>query len=193
MGGAVVGRPVTPVEPRNCTICGQVIPRGKLTPQRYSRKLSCGRDCESALRSAVIKSRYQDDLEARHPCEVCGKPVPRREGEYKSWYISRRTCGHRCWRILSSRAKTQPLPKSKRCKVCGARYRPPAVLSQPKYSQERYDWKLRETCSDACWRLLGGRRAKLARDSVAGAVDNFARLNGLTPEVAKQLLWGGRR
>jgi hypothetical protein len=190
MGGGVVGRPVTPVEPRNCTICGQVIPRGKLTPHRYSRKLACGRECESVLRSAVVRSRYQDDLEARHPCEVCGKPVPRREGEYKSWYIARRTCGHRCWRLLYCRLRTQPLPKSRRCKVCGGRYRPPAHLGQPKHGRERHDWKNRETCSDACWRLLAGQRSKLARESVAGAADNFARLNGLTPEVAKQLLWG---
>lgn len=78
--------------------------------------------------------------------------------------------------------------RPKRCKYCNARMVPPSTGYGT--GQERYEWRRRETCSSACWRLLAGRRTQEAIRSTRGLAANYARVHGLTPEAAKQLLWG---
>lgn len=185
---------VTPVEPRNCTICGQLIPRGRMTPSRYNSKLTCGSACRSEIMRRVVSSRFEpDDLSKRHPCAICGQDVPRRATDsYRSKYLKRRTCSQRCRRQLASSPNRKPL-KPKRCAVCKKLMPVPQALLGTKVGKDRHDWRRRkQTCSPECWRALAGRRAAETNAQLRRVPISYAKANGISVEAAKLIIRGHR-
>lgn len=102
----------------------------------------------------------------RRECEVCGKPVVRRQGETPYHFDRRRTCSVSCGTLLRSRlagAATQlryavnpvdPYGPQRYCAVCSGPI--------PKVGR-RGNYRRRKTCSAACASRLSGKHGALRR------------------------------
>lgn len=85
-----------------------------------------------------------------HDCEICKKPIVKRQTESKYSYNARLTCSRECQNILRSRCiQNRVDPEPHNCKICDA-----PLTMRPGENAPAFN--ARKTCSETCADVLRG-------------------------------------
>jgi hypothetical protein len=93
---------------KTCECCGKAFHRGRHPSGKirsltaWQRQTACSRECASRLRANTVPPKPKRTPKAHAPCQRCGNPVERREGERNGHWHTRKYCTVACGQAASA-------------------------------------------------------------------------------------------
>lgn len=115
---------------KHCQFCGKIIPRDKLPPCEYRKRLYCNRVCRNRGKNVITLHKrnelhYQEAIQAYlaspNKCLYCNSIIPLESGHPLSETLKKKFCNQSCAGSYNNNLPTRKTRKEKQriCNNCG--------------------------------------------------------------------------